>query len=112
MPEEETSTRPSRETIVNAIKAGAWTALFSFVTLFGLSLLSFLQEIVSWSSASGQAPFPEISVLGYAFVTAFVSAITGIVNSVIRLAQAAGVIPGGPPSYPSTTARERVVDAA
>lgn len=83
----------------NALRAAAWTALFSFVGLFGLSLLGWLQDVAVWASSSGREPLPGLSTLGYGLVAAAASAAIGLVNFVVRYAQARGVVPGQPPTY-------------
>ena len=66
----------------NAAKAALWTALFSFIGLFSVTLLGWLQE-----------------VLGYGFVAATASTAIGAVNFAVRYAQARNVLPGSGPSY-------------
>lgn len=83
----------------NSLKAAAWTALFTFLGMFGITLLGFLQEVASWAGSSGTTPFPEVSVLGYGLIAAAVAAVIGIVNFVVRYAQTVGVIPGRAPEY-------------
>lgn len=82
----------------NAIRAGATTAGFSFVVLFGATLVGWSQDVVEWSSDSGASPFPGLSVLGYGAVSAVGSAAIGAVNGAVRWAQGRlGV--GTPPTY-------------
>jgi len=82
----------------NAARAGAATAGFVFVTVFGASLLGWSTEVASWASSSGAEPFPGTSVLGYGAVSAVVAAASGAVNAVVRWAQAS-LGRGNPPSY-------------
>jgi hypothetical protein len=103
-------TPETRASIVNAIKAGAWTALFAFIVLFFVALVGFLTEVASWASSSGVDPLPDISTLGYAFVAAVASALIGLVNAIVRALQAVGVLPGAPPSYPSTVIDTNVLE--
>lgn len=84
---------------INAAKAALWTALFSFIGLFSVTLLGWLQDVVVWASDSGVAEFPDLSVLGYGFVAAAASTAIGVVNFVVRYAQARNVLPGSGPSY-------------
>lgn len=86
----------------NALKAAAYTALFTFIATFCISALDWLQDVAAWASTSGAEPLPGLSVLGYAAVSALVAASSGVVNYVIRAAQSAGVLPGSGPSYPTT----------
>lgn len=82
----------------NALKAALWTALFTFLAVFGIATIGFLQDVASW--ASGDAlTFPDVSVLGKAAVSAFAAAATGLVNWVVRLAQSKGALPGAGPVY-------------
>lgn len=82
--------------IRNSIKAGAYTALFTFIAMFGLSLIGWLQDIAEWASSSGTDEFPSFTTLGYASISAITAAVIGLFNTVVRLAQAAlgkGTIP-------------------
>lgn len=85
--------------ITNAAKAAGWTSLFTFVALFGVTLLGWLQDVTVWASDSGVAEFPTLSVLGYGVIAAAAAAATGFVNFVVRFAQAKGVLPGSGPDY-------------
>jgi hypothetical protein len=76
-------------TNLDAIKAGCWTALFTFVGLFGLSLVGWLQDVTTWASSSGAEQFPDFTTLGYAAVSAATAAVVGLLNAVVRLAQVA-----------------------
>lgn len=74
----------------NAIKAGAFTALWTFIALFGLSFVGWLNDIVEWASADGATVvFPDPSVLVKAAAAAVASAAAGLVGLVVRLAQVA-----------------------
>lgn len=75
----------------DALKSALWTVLFSFIALFGVSLIGWIGDVTEWASSSGQAAFPSLSVLGYAAVAAFASASIGLVNFAVRFAQAKGV---------------------
>jgi hypothetical protein len=78
-------------TTQDAFTAAGWTALFSFITLFGVTAIGWLQDVVVWASDSGVAEFPSLSVLGYGFVAAAASVAIGFVNFVVRFAQLKGV---------------------
>ena len=82
-------------------KAAAWTALFSFVGLFGASLVGWMQQVVEWANAGSDVTvFPDVTVLGKAAVAAALSAVAGLVNFAYRWAQAKGVpLPGAKPAY-------------
>lgn len=87
----------------DAIKAGLWTALFTFVGLFGLSLVGWLQDVASWASSSGAEPLPGLTSLGYAAVSAATAAVVGLINAVVRLAQVATGKGDAGPTYGSST---------
>lgn len=74
-------------TTADAFKAALWTALFSFLTLFGTSLLGWLSDVQEWASGSTEA-FPDPSTLASAGIAAAVAAMIGLVNFGIRYAQA------------------------
>lgn len=74
----------------NAIKAGAFTALWTFLALFGLSFVGWLNDVIEWASADGATVvFPDPSVLVKAGVAAVAAAASGLVGLVVRLAQVA-----------------------
>lgn len=85
---------------MNELKAALWTALFSFVTIFFTSLMGLMSTIMSW--ASGTADFPGFSVIGKFAAAAAVSALIGLVNGLVRLAQSRlgiGTVPQYGPQY-------------
>lgn len=86
----------------DAIKAAAFTALWTFVGLFVASLVGWLQDLTAWASDDGgTVVFPDPSVLVKAAVSAAGAACSGVAALVIRLAQAhSRLVPGSPPSYP------------
>lgn len=74
----------------NAVKAGAYTALWTFVGLFGLSLAGWLNDVQQWATSDGAVTvFPDPSVLVKAAVAAVSAAAGGLVGLVVRLVQAA-----------------------
>lgn len=74
----------------DAYKAGAYTALWTFVALFGLSLVGWLNEVVGWAGNEGaNIVFPDPSVLMKAAASAAAAAASGLVGTVVRLAQVA-----------------------
>lgn len=85
-------------TRTDAIKAGLWTALFTFIALFGASLLGWISDVVEWAGESGTGEFPDVTVLGKAAIAAFGAASAGLVNLVVRLTQVA-TGKGTGPSY-------------
>jgi len=90
--------------MTNEVKSALWTFLFAFVGLFGLSALKFLADIAQWAGSNGHNPFPNVSVLGYAFISAVVAGVTGLVNFAVRFAQSKGFLPGAGPVYPTPPA--------
>lgn len=85
--------------IPDKLKAALRTALWSFIALFAMSSLGWLQQVAEWASSSGKTPMPGLSVLGYAAVSAVVAAGIGLVNFAGVWAQGQGILPGSPPSY-------------
>jgi hypothetical protein len=85
----------------NAIRAGATTAGFSFVVLFGATVIGWSQDVTQWASDSGASPFPGLSVLGYGAVSAAASAAIGAINGFVRWAQGRLGM-GTPPNYDSS----------
>ena len=81
----------------NAVKAGVYTALWTFIAIFGLSLIGWLNDIVGWATNDGAViSFPDATVLVKAAAAAAAAAASGIVGTVIRLAQialGAGTVP-------------------
>ena len=74
----------------NALKAGAFTALWTFVALFGLSAVGWLNDLLQWASADGATVvFPDPAVLVKAAVAAVAAAASGLVGTIVRLAQSA-----------------------
>lgn len=84
----------------NALQAGAFTALWTFLAVFGLSLTGWLTDVANWAAdSSGAVVFPDPRVLVKALVSGVVAAASGFVGLVVRLSQAKGVIGGSAPSY-------------
>lgn len=84
----------------NPLKSALWSALWTFVGLFGVTVAGFLAEIAEWAGANGAQPFPDVSVLGYAVISAVVAAVSGLVAFVVRTAQQKNVLPGAAPVFP------------
>lgn len=80
------------------VKSGLATATWTFIALFGASLLGFLGQVTTW--ANGGGTFPSVSPLGKAAVSAIAAAGAGLVALVVRLAQKhTKLIPGNPPEF-------------
>jgi hypothetical protein len=73
--------------IPNSLKAGLYTAGFSFIALFGASLVGWLNDVVMWASDDAVTAFPAGSGLAKAAAAAAAAALIGLVNFVIRWAQ-------------------------
>ena len=72
----------------DSFKAALYSALFTFIALFGLSLLGFLNDVWHWASSNDNAVlFPDPAVLVKAAVAAVMAACVGLVNFVVRWAQ-------------------------
>lgn len=83
----------------DSVKAALWTALFTFVALFGISLLGWVQEVAAWAGSATAGDFPSVTPLGKAAVAAVAAAATGLINWIVRFAQAKGALPGNGPAY-------------
>lgn len=74
----------------NAVKAGAYTALWTFIALFGLALVGWLNDVVQAASDDNATfVFGDPAVLVKAAVSAAAAAASGLVGTVVRLAQVA-----------------------
>ncbi len=71
-----------------ALKRAARTALFSFIALFGASILGWTQDVVGWANdMSGATPFPDSAILVKALISAAGSAAAGFVGLVVNAAE-------------------------
>lgn len=86
----------------DAIKAGLYTALWTFIALFGLSLIGWLNDLVA-AASNDEAAFVwgDPAVLIKAAVSAAAAAASGLVGTIVRLAQVA-TGKGDVPSYPKS----------
>lgn len=74
----------------DAVKAGLYTALWTFIALFGLALVGWLNDIGEAASANdGTIFFGDPAVLVKAAVSAAAAAASGLVGTIVRLAQVA-----------------------
>jgi len=69
-----------------AIRPAFWTAVWTFVGVFGFGMVGFLESIQQW--AGGSADFPDLSVLRGAAVAGAMSALVGFTGGAIRFVQA------------------------
>lgn len=82
----------------DSVKAAGWTALFTFVALFGVSVTGWLVDLAD--ALSSGSPVPSWSVLASAGVSAAAASSAAVLNFVYRWAQSFGVpLPGSSPSY-------------
>ncbi len=88
---------------LDPFKGALFTALWAFLAQVIILSVGWLQSVAAWASASGHAPLPGLSTIGYAIVAAFTSAMAGVVSFAVRAVQANGVkVPGLPaPTYGS-----------
>lgn len=84
----------------NSLKAALYTALWSFLGVFSVSLLGWLGDVATWAGTDG-AEFPAVTPLGKAAVAAFAAAASGAIGWVVRIAQSHHLLPGSAPSYPT-----------
>ena len=83
----------------DAVRAARNAALWAFIGTLSTTTLGWLADVAHWASSSGATQFPGLSVLGYGVVSAAVAAGTFVLAAAVRLAQAAGWVPGKPPTY-------------
>lgn len=99
---------------LDPFKGALFTALWAFLAQIGVLSIGWAQSVASWASASGHAPLPGLSTVGFAVVAAFTSAMSGLVSFVVRAVQANGVkLPGLPaPVYAPAAPAVPAEDAA
>ena len=83
-----------------ALKPALFTALWTFLGVFGSTLVGWLEAVSGWLEAFG-APeageFPDPSVVGRAFLAGVTAAFSGLVSFGARMLGASK-----PPEYPSS----------
>lgn len=84
-----------------ALKSALYTALWTFLGSVAILSTGWLADLAKWASASGKAPLPGLSVIGYAVLSALVAAAGGLVAFAVRYAQSKNALPGQPPVYPT-----------
>lgn len=89
---------------MNALKSALYTALWTFLGSVAILATGWLADLAKWASSSGHEPLPGLSVIGYAVLSALFAAAGGIVAFVVRFAQSKNVLPGQPPSFPTSNA--------
>lgn len=70
------------------LKRALRTFLFSFVAIFGLSLVGWLNDVVQWANDNQAANvFPDPAVLVKAAISAAAAAASGLVSFVVNFAE-------------------------
>lgn len=67
----------------DALIRGARTALWTFIAVFGVSLLGFINDVAGWAGASDKA-FPSVNPLGKAAIAALCAAASGFIGLVVN----------------------------
>lgn len=84
----------------DATKSALFTALWTFIGVFGVSLAGWISDVASWAGTDA-AEFPAVTPLGKAVVAAFAAAASGLVGWIVRTAQSHHILPGEAPHYPT-----------
>lgn len=93
---------PHGAPVINSLKSGLYTALWTFIGTVLLLSVGWLQSLAAWSSTNGHAPLLGLSTIGYAVIGALVSAASGLVAFLVRTAQTTiPAVPGEPPQFPT-----------
>lgn len=66
--------------IKSAVKAALLVALLTFGAQLIVLATGWLADLAKWSSSSGHAPLPGLSVIGYAVLAAATSAASGFLT--------------------------------
>lgn len=90
---------------MDALKSALYTALWTFLGSVAILATGWLADVAKWASSSGHAPLPGLSVIGYAVLSALLAAAGGVVAFAVRFAQSKNVLPGQPPTFPSSPAK-------
>lgn len=84
----------------DALKAAAYTGLWTFLGMFALAVTGWLNDVQQWATSDNAATvFPDPAVLVKAAVAAVAAGAGFVVAAAVRLGQVAGIIPGAPPAY-------------
>lgn len=90
------------ESFANAVKAGAFTALWPAIVSVGTATIAWLTDVMAWFTAYMEGStdgFPAPRLLALAGGGLVLSVAGGIFGGVVRWAQAKGRLPGSPPQY-------------
>lgn len=83
----------------NSFKAALWTALFTFIATAGTALVGLLGAVTEWINGNDASVVDDWSTFGKIIGSAFIAAVSGLVNWAVRAAQTKGVLPGNGPTY-------------
>lgn len=98
---------------MDALKAAAWTALWTFAAVFGLGCIGFLSDVQAWASDASRTAFPSVQPVAKAAASGVAAALAGLLNFVYRFAQSKGInLPGKPATYIENKELAKAVDAA
>lgn len=69
------------------LRASLFTAGFTFIGSFGITLAGWFGDVADWASNGGADTFPDPSVLGTSALAGIAAAGAFVVNAVVRYAQ-------------------------
>lgn len=82
------------------LKSGISSAIVVFLVTFLPATLNWISGMLAWASSSGATQMPGVSTLGYAFVSALLAALAGVLMAAFRWAQSKySFVPGKPPQF-------------
>ena len=85
----------------DSFKAALWTAIFTFIATASVALLGFLGAVTDFINGNDPDLTDNLSVFVKVVMSAFIAAVSGLVNWLVRTLQAKDVLPGSGPSYGS-----------
>lgn len=88
---------------MDSLKAALWTALFTFLGTVAIAFLPFLQAVGDWLAGDDPSIADDWSVFSKVLISAFVAAVSGLINWGVRWIQAKGKLPGSGPTYSTAT---------
>lgn len=84
--------RAATRRLPDSARRAVRTAAATFVGVFGVTLLGWVNDVAAWAGTSG-AHFPSVNPLGKGAVSALCAAAVGLVTYLQNLAEDHGVIP-------------------
>lgn len=84
---------------MDSLKAALWTALFTFIGTVAIAFIPFLQAVGDWLNGDDPTLIDDWSTFSRVLVSAFIAAISGLINWAVRFAQEKNVLPGEGPHY-------------